>query len=527
MSDWRKTFLSSAAVVWLAITCAGARAQARNVFEAADVRAAMPTLDGFVVADLSRNGLQMSPLSSDEVFVRRVYVDVLGALPRAEDVAAFVADGHPDKRAKLIDKLLDDPRFADRWSNKWCDLLRVKAEFPINLWPNGVQAYHKWVHSAIATNKRYDAFARELLTASGSNFRAPPVNFYRAVQGREPANLAAAAALTFMGSRLDTWQPDRRRGMELVFSRVSYKPTAEWKEEIVLLNPAIYEPLDAMLPDGTRITVAAGDDPRIAFATWLTRDDNPWFARAAVNRVWCWLMGRGIVHEPDDMRPGNPPVNPALLAHLETEFRKSGYDLKHIYRLILNSRTYQQSSVLASGSDYANAEKHFGCYIVQRIDAEVLADALDGLFGGAEEYVSPIPEPFTHLPAYLGAMEIPDGSISSAFLELFGRPSRDTGLESERNNAMTASQRMYLLNSSHIQKKIERSNTVKNWVQRSKNDDAKLIESIYVGVLARKPSADEMRTAKEYIKARPEGRQAAAIDLTWALVNSREFLYRH
>lgn len=515
----------------LLLTLVG-HADPRDVFEApsgasTDSAPALSPIDRHVAADLSQMGMQMSPPASDAVFLRRVYVDVIGALPRAEQVAEFVADKRADKRAKVIDRLLDDPRFADRWSNKWCDLLRVKAEFPINLWPNGVQAYHKWVHDAITTNKPYDVFARELLTSSGSNFRNPPVNFYRAVQGREPANLASVAALTFMGSRIEHWQADRRRGAELLFSRVSYKPTAEWKEEIVLLNPAIYEPLDAMLPDGTRVTVPAGEDPRVAFADWLMRDENPYFARAAVNRVWYWLLGRGIVHEPDDLRASNPPVNPALLGYLESELRRSRYDLKHIYRIILNSRTYQQSSILASGSDYATAEKHFACYIVRRLDAEVLVDALDNLFGGAQGYVSPIPEPFTHLPPYVGAMEVADGSISSTFLELFGRPTRDTGLESERNNAITASQRMHLLNSSHIQKKIERSDAVKRWVQRSKNDDAKLIESIYTGVLCRSPSAQEMRTAREYIKARPEGRLAAAIDLTWALVNSREFLYRH
>ncbi len=525
-----KRAMGMAAMTLLALACpwAIAESQSRDAFEATgDHATALTELDRHVIADLAQHGLQMSPPASDEVFLRRAYVDVLGALPQADDVSTFLVDARADKRARRIETLLDDPRFADRWSNKWCDLLRVKAEFPINLWPNGVQAYHRWVHEAITSNTRYNVFVRELLTSSGSNFRVPPVNFYRAVQGREPANLASVAALTFMGSRIETWQADRRRGAEALFSRVTYKPTAEWKEEIILSNPAIYEPLEAMLPDGTRVTVAAGDDPRSAFANWLIRDENPWFARAAVNRVWCWLLGRGIVHEPDDLRPDNPPVNPALLRYLESEFKRSGYDLKHIYRLILNSRTYQQSSIPASSTDFANAEKHFGCYIVRRMDAEVLVDALDGLFGGAEGYVSPIPEPFTHLPPYLGAMELADGSISSTFLELFGRPSRDTGLESERNNAMTGSQRMYLLNSSHMQKKVERSNAVKNWLQHARNDDAKLIESIYVGVLCRQPSTDEMRTAKQYIKARPEGRQAAANDLTWAMINSREFLYRH
>lgn len=484
-------------------------------------------IDRLVSADLQKHGMRMALPASDEVFLRRLYVDVIGVIPKPDEVLAFIADKDPDKRARLIDRLLDDPRFADRWSSKWCDLLRVKSEFPINLWPNGAQAYHRWVHDAVASNKRYDVFVRELLTSSGSNFRNPPVNFYRAVQGRDPANLAAAVALTFMGSRIETWTPERRKGMEMLFSRVGYKPTAEWKEEIVLLNPAVYEPLEATLPDGTKVVIPAGADPRRAFADWLIRADNPWFARAAVNRAWCWLIGRGIVHEPDDLRPDNPPSNPQLLAHLEAEFVRSRFDLKHIYRLILNSRTYQQSCVPAAGADLAQVQAHFGCYIVRRMDAEGLVDVLDDLFGRGDGYVSPIPEPFTYIPSYVRAYELADASISSPILELFGRPTRDTGQESDRNLDPTARQRLYLLNSSQVQRKIERSATVREWIQRSRNDDGRMVEAIYLGVLSRRPTDAELDIARRYIKATKEGRTAAALDLTWALVNSREFLYRH
>lgn len=506
----------------------------RSVYDAGvdGVVPPLTPLDRLVVADLETHGFRMAAPASDEVFIRRVHVDVLGVIPRSEEVLAFVADRKPDKRARLIDRLLEDPRFADRWASKWCNLLRVKAEFPINLWPNGAQAYHRWVHDAIARNKRYDAFVRELLTSSGSNFRNPPVNFFRAVQGREPANLAAAVALTFMGSRIDTWAPEQRAGLELLLSRVSYKPTAEWKEEIVLLNPAVYEPLEATLPDGKKVVVPAGEDPRQVFADWLIREDNPWFARTAVNRAWFWLVGRGIVHEPDDLRADNPPVNPQLLAYLESEFVHAKYDLKHLYRLILNSRTYQQSCVPAGGSEasgerLSEVQRRFGCYIVRRMEAETLCDAIDGLFGRGDGYVSPIPEPFTFLPSYLRAYQLADGSITSTFLELFGRPTRDTGLESERGLDSTARQRLYLLNSSHMQRKIERSAVVREWVNRSRNDDGKLVESIYLGVLSRRPTAEEVDAARRYIKATREGRAAAAIDLTWALVNSREFLFRH
>lgn len=517
-------------VLRMTVTCACLLASFafgdREAFEDRSLDLPKTPLDRLVEADLRRVGLEIAPAATDDVFLRRVYVDVIGVLPTAEARAAFVKDDRPDKRSRLIEKLLDDPRYADRWSMKWADLLRVKAEFPINLWPNGVQAYHGWIHDSLATNKPYDRFVRELLTTSGSNFRDAPVNFYRALQGRQPENIAQVVALTFMGSRIDTWPADRRGGLEQIFSRVAYKPTAEWKEEIVYNNPAMNEPLAAILPDGSMLRVAGGDDPRVAFSDWLVRADNAHFTRPIVNRIWCWLMGRGIIHEPDDIRPDNAPVNPALLAHLEAELVRSKFDLKHVYRIILNSRVYQQSSIAHSPSQQQLAEQHFGCYAPRRLDAEILSDALVSLFGGAEGYESPIPEPFTHVPSYYHAVQLADASTTSTFLELFGRSPRDTGLESERSNQTTPRQRMYLLNSSAIQKQIARSRAVRDWVGNSKSDDA-LIENIYLGILTRRPTRREIEVGRTYIKQSTDGRTAAAVDLAWALVNSREFLYRH
>ena len=256
-----------------------------------------------------------------------------------------------DKRAELIDQLLERDEFADYWAVKWCDLLRVKAEFPINLWPNAVQAYHRWIRTAIAENMPYDRFVRELLTSNGSNFRVPQVNFYRALQNREPQAVAQAVALTFMGARSEHWTQDRQAGMAACFARIGYKETGEWKEEIVffdslgLSTDADATVTEAILPDGTEVQLPPDRDPRQIFAEWLITPENPWFARNIVNRVWYWLLGRGIVHPPDDLRPDNPPSNPELLAWLEQELVAADYDLKHIYRQILNSQTYQLSSI--------------------------------------------------------------------------------------------------------------------------------------------------------------------------------------
>jgi len=482
-------------------------------------------IDALTMRTFQKQGIEPANLCSDAVFIRRVYLDVIGTLPEPQEVRAFFQDRRPDKRAVLISTLLQRDEFADYWSLKWCDLLRVKAEFPINLWPNAVQAYHRWIRGAIRQNMPYDQFARELLTSSGSNFRVPQVNFYRAIQGQEPSAIAAAAALTFMGVRLENWPPERRSGMEAFFSRVAYKQTAEWKEEIVHLNPAPTEPLQAVFPDGVEVQIQPGQDPRVVFADWLITPENPWFARNIVNRIWAWLLGRGIIHEPDDIRPDNPAVHPELLVFLEKELVRAGYDLRHIYRLILNSGTYQQSSI--PRSDDPRGEALFAYYPVRRLEAEVLIDALCWISGTRESYSSPIPEPFTFIPEEHRSIELADGSITSQFLEMFGRPARDTGLESERNNQPTDAQRLHLLNSSHVQDKIERSARLNGLIRAAKGNRRMLVNMIYLNILSRYPTQAELAAAEEYFQTKGINLRQATNDLVWALVNTKEFLYRH
>ena len=259
----------------------------------------------------------------------------------------------------MIDKLLERDEFADYWAMKWSDLLRVKAEFPINLWPNAAQAYHRWIRTSIKENMPYDRFVREMLTASGSNFRVPPVNFYRAMQNKEPAGIAQAVALTFMGTRAEKWPAGRLSGMAAFFSADRLQAHRRVEGGNRLFDPA--KATNALAAGGgfsrrNPGPAVADHDPREVFADWLIDPKNPWFARNIVNRVWSWLLGRGIVQEPDDIRPDNPPANPELLALLEKELVASHYDLKHIYRLILNSNTYQLSSVPATDSPEAAAQ---------------------------------------------------------------------------------------------------------------------------------------------------------------------------
>jgi hypothetical protein len=338
--------------------------------------------------------------------------------------------------------------------------------------------------------------------------------------------------------------------MAVFFSQISYKATGEWKEEIVFYDPTkatAQRDRDAspaaVLPDGTPVRLSAGRDPREVFADWLIAPENRWFARAVANRVWSWLLGRGIVHEPDDIRPDNPPSHPELLAFLERELIAAKYDLRHLYRLILNSKTYQLSSIPAS--KHPEGAKYFAHYPLRRLEAEVLIDALNQITGTSEKYSSAIPEPFTFIPETQRSIALPDGSISSSFLEQFGRPARDTGLESERSSRPTADQRLHLLNSSHIQRKIEngpkllalfqtaapqapakRGKLSRPKITGESRSPREVVDVLYLTILSRFPTSEELKAVAEYVQSASAKREAV-IDLAWALINSPEFLYRH
>ena len=305
-------------VSWALVGQAAALETATNIFESPVAPTPECRIDELVFAELAR--LQITPvLCSDAVFVRRAYLDVIGTLPTAKEAREYILDPAANKRRVLIDRLLERDEFADYWAMKWGDILRIKAEFPVNLWPNAAQAYHRWVRASIAENKPYDRFVREMLTASGSNFRVGPVNFYRAIQNRTPEGIASAVALTFLGARAESWPTNRLAGMTAFFSQIGYKPTSEWKEEHVFWDPlgasavagnsapgradviAIGSnsvsqlalpartncaPPEAVFPDGARIELPPNRDPREVFADWLITPKNPWFTRSVVNRAW-------------------------------------------------------------------------------------------------------------------------------------------------------------------------------------------------------------------------------------------------
>lgn len=527
-----KVLLVAAVALSMTLIAAGPQTRpgrsAQTPFEGQPATQPAGQIDKLVFANLQKLGIEPANLCSDEVFVRRVFLDCLGTLPTAKEAQDFITDKEPRKRAILIDRLLERDEFSQYWAMKWCDVLRVKAEFPINLWPKAAHAYHAWIRAAIRENRPYDQFARGMLLAAGSNFYVPEANFYRAMQNKDADGIVRAVALTFMGSRAEKWPKQLQADAAVFFSQVSYKPTSEWKEEIVYLDPNKPVPAGgAALPDGTVVKLADGADWREPFVGWLTSSKNPYFARAAANRAWCWLLGRGIIHEADDLRldsKDNPPVNQALLDYLQQELVGSKYDLQHIYRLILNSSTYQLSSIRRS--DDERAEANFAFYPLRQMEAEVLLDALCQISGTTEKYSSAVPEPFTYIPEELRTVFVADGTTTSSVLELFGRPARDTGLMSERNTAPSASQRLHLLNSSHVQKKIEQGRKLLQ-TALSKKTPRETAELLYLTVLSRYPTADELRAVVKYQAASGARGYDMLVDLVWAMINSDEFVYKH
>ncbi len=523
-------------------------------------------IDEIQLSNLQKHGLLPANICSDSVFLRRAYLDICGSFPDLEDTKRFLADESPNKRDELIESLFKREEFALYWSLKWGDILRIKSEFPINMWPNAVQAYSLWLWDSIRSDKPYDEFAREIICSSGSNFRDPPSNFYRSTPDRSPEGLAKIAALTFLGSRLENWPKLERREFAKLFSKVEYKKSSEWKEEIVHLSPVHFDSFSVNMPDGTLVEISSDSDPRIAFADWLAGPGRKWFAQAAVNRVWFWLFGRGIVHEADDFcisrkgsfignlisskvdnsNEGNPAANPELLNFLADEFIASGYDFKSLLRLIASSATYQQSCI--PKSDPELAEKYFAAYMVRRIDAEILADAISRLAGVGPKYMSVIPEPFTYVPQEYPTIALNDRSISSSFLEIFGRPVRNSGLLSERDNGITYSQRLFLLNSSEIHDRVVKSPLLRVILKDAEGNPERIIDGIYMLVLARHPSRKELeivlKNYGENVAHEPEedgisgerknrkkfkNKKSIASNqiVLWALVNSKEFLFKH
>ena len=482
------------------------------------------------------------PPAGDAVFYRRIWLNGAGRLPSEKEVREFLRSRKPGKRSEAIEKVLASGEHADLIAMRFADMLRIKSEFPINLWPNAVQAFHYRLREDIFNNRSYGEMVREMLTSSGSNFREVYANFFRTTGDRSPEGLAAITALTFMGLRLEKLPEEERNAFRNFFSRIRYKSTYEWKEEIVYTDPA-EATIRAYLPGSGSFTIhSPAEDPRQVLAKALIDGENTYFARAFVNRAWSWFFGKGFTKEADDMEverggvaaflenlglkksPQNV-VQKDLLDFLAKEFRSSGYDMRHLFRLIMNSSAYGSSS-RAEKKLHALLEKHFYTYPIRRMEAEIISDCLGALTGVYGKYSSVIPEPFTYLPAGTRAVQVADGSISSAFLDQFGRPSRDTGKVSDRRNFITGSQRLYLLNSGTLYNQLNRQ----GWriAREVRWNLRKGVERFYLMALSRYPTEKEFKLVQAYYNRLPKKQKGRVWpDLIWVLANSKEFLYYH
>ncbi len=485
-------------------------------------------------AHWKKAGVTPPAMASDALFLRRLTLTAAGRLPRADEVRKFIRDKSPDKRAKWIDKILASPEYADMQAMRFADMLRIKSEFPINLWPNAVQIYHRTIRDDLLADKPLDEMFYKMLTLSGSNFRVPYANFFRASADRSPAGLAKMVLLTTCGMQEKSISENELKNFAALFSAIRYKSTSEWKEEIVF-NAIEPVKISASLPDGTAVKVDSGKtDPRKIYADWLAGDGKKYFLRAMTNRVWHWCFGRGIYPVADDLPQfagfwgkifnsdnKNVPFSEELQEFLNEEFRKSGYSLKHLYRIIMNSALFQASSLDQSEKRLANG----AAYPVRRLESELLIDALARVTGGFDRYTSVIPEPFTYLPVRSRAITIADGSISTGVLDNFGRPPRDSGTLAERNTASTDSQGLYLMNSATLYRRL---NNYCRIVQRQYRKEPQRIEKIYLDILGRFPTKKEIDAYYRYQKKLDKKSKSRVMsDTAWILFNSREFIFHH
>ena len=477
---------------------------------------------------------------SDVIFLRRVMLTAAGRLPTADEVQNFINEDQPGKHQKLIDRVLDSPEYADMQAMRFADMLRIKSEFPINLWPNAVQFYHRKIHDDLLNDRSLKAMFYEMLTASGSNFRNAYANFFRASADRTPAGLARMVLLTTMNMRETALDEPTFNKFAQLFSKIRYKSTYEWKEEIVYTD-FIPDKINAALPDGTPVTVdTARQDPRQVFADWLLDDQNGYFARAITNRVWHWVFGRGLYMQTDDLPllkknsfwsglfgcadendTADRPFSTELQEYLIKEFKQNQYSLKHLYRVIMNSAAFHASPL----NQDENMLSNFAVYPVRRLESELVIDALASVTREYDRYMSVIPEPFTYLPNRSKAVNIADGSISTGVLDNFGRPPRDSGQISERNTASTDSQNLYLMNSAALYRRI--NNYCRRLKKQFPSTESRL-DRIYLDILSRYPTPRERKLFADYQQdLDKKNREAAWSDTVWVLFNSKEFLFYH
>ena len=488
-------------------------------------------IDTAIVAEWRKLGLAPADRADDAEFVRRVHLDVIGTLPTAEEVRGFLASGEADKRAKLIERLLERPEYADYWSLKWSDLLRAHRRA---LGEKGLASFSGWIKQAFRENRPLDRIVRELLTAQGNLYTNGPVAFYFA--DKTPSDLAETTAQIFLGIRLqcarchhhpfEVWSQDDYYGLAACFARVERKDTREAgrfggaQSVRLAAGGTVQHPnTGQVVPPrfmGQAIPPDGPADERQALADWITRADNAYFARNVVNRYCGYLLGRGLVEPIDDLRATNPASHPALLDALAQDFIAHKYDLKHLIRTICTSQAYQLASDVSPQRDVDGA--FFTHRKPRRLPAEVLLDAINQVVGSRET--------FEGMPAGVRAISLADSAVPSTFLDTFGRPLRLSTCECERPNRADLRQVLYLANSEALHAKLAAADGRVAKLLAAGRDQDQIIEELYLSALSRLPLAEERTSVKQLLSASPSPKEGLE-DLLWTLVNCAEFSYQH
>ena len=470
-----------------------------------------------------------SDLCTDEEFIRRLYLDVIGILPSLDEVQEFAEDNSDNKRDVLVDALLNRPEYAKFWALKWGDLLRLTSG---QVTPEGVHKYYRWVERSLSENKPYDQFAVELLTASGSTLSNPAGNFYRTA--KDMNDCVETISQVFMGARLqcakchnhpfERWTQDNYYGMAAFFNRIQRKNTKRPNEMFIwvtdsgdVTQPRTGQKMNPWVPGQGEITDSNQHDPRTDFAQWLTQADNPFFAKIEVNRIWSHIFGRGIVDPPDDFRDTNPPSNAPLLERLASEFVESGYDRKAILATMLKSRTYQTSY---QPNDFNTDDvKYFSHYQPRLLSAEQLLDAIC--------HVTDIPEIFSGLPVGTKATQLPAPDlVKNDFLKIFGQPDRQTVCACERTSESNLSMAIQFFNGPLVYGKLrDEKNSFRKMIEAGSND-TEIISQLYQRAVCRLPSETELQASLSHLTAK-ENRIEALEDICWAILNTNEFLFQH
>ena len=530
------------------ITCAFPNDIPEDVYESQPRR---NFIDEHVVAKLSELRLEPSPQCSDVTFVRRAFLDVIGTLPTPTEVREFLADETDGKRDRLIESLLARPEFVDYWAYKWSDVLLVNGN---KLRPKGVKAYYEWIRNEISENTPWDEFARKIVTSTGGSIENGATNFFALHQ--DPENMAENVSQAFLGLSiacakchnhpLEKWTNSQYYSFANLFSRVRAKgwggdfrngdgvrtlyvvPTGE------LMQPLTGKPQPPTPLDGEPLPFDATEDRRIHLANWLTSSENPYFARAITNRVWASFFGPGLVEEVDDLRLSNPASNEELLTAASQHLIDRGFDLKSLMRTILQSHTWQRSSVPLEG----NRDEHrfYSRYYPKRLMAEVLLDAVS--------QVTEVPTPFTHIgfpggdrqetkeyPLGTRAIQLHDSAVESYFLKTFGRNSRAITCECERSDEPSMVQVLHVANGDTINGKLKAKENRVSKLLAEGHSAADLTDEIFLHALSRFPTDEEKTRAVELLSQVPDEdateKRLVVEDVFWSLLSTREFLFNH